>query len=286
MSETIVRPAEPSETEEVELLARWSDRAHLRFQLDCLPQLVRSGQVTLAVQAGRVCGLTYAVLDYPNCSIRGLAVRPGRSVEVVTDAVFAKMVPEARAIGAVSIFYIGDDAWLVPYLAKVGFARNGQIIGLHRPGAFIPSLGAQDCAVRVATVADLEDLVAVDWSAFTELWRNGRETIRQFLEQMRHFLVATVDDRVVGYICGTEYGKVGHIVRLAVHAEAQRQGIGTRLLRDVLARMSEDGVRALTLNTQRDNLVSQAFYRKLGFYVSRAPTSVYRYMLQGRAAEG
>ncbi|MHB0877538.1 MAG: GNAT family N-acetyltransferase [Anaerolineae bacterium] len=277
---TVVRPAEPAETEEVELLARWSDRAHLRFQLDCLPELVRSGQVILAVQGGRLCGLTYTVLDYPNCSIRGLAVRPGRSVEVVTEAVLTHVVPNAKELGALSIVYIGDDAWLVPYLAKAGFARDGQIIVLHRPGAFISSLGCQDCLIRQATADDIDDLVAVDWSAFAPLWRNGPETIRQFLQQMPHFLVASSGDKVLGFICGTEYGKVGHIVRLAVHPEAQRRGVGTRLLRDTLAHMSEHGVRTLTLNTQKDNLASQAFYRCLGFYVSRAPTSVYRYMLR------
>jgi ribosomal protein S18 acetylase RimI-like enzyme len=276
---TTVRPAEPSETEEVELLARWSDRAHLRFQLTCLPELIREGQVILAVQGGRLCGLTYTVLDYPNCSIRGLAVRPGRSVEVVTGAVLTHVVPNARERGALSIVYIGDDAWLVPYLAKAGFARDGQIIALHRPGAFISGLGCQDCLVRQATADDIDDLVTVDWSAFDLLWRNGPETIRQFLQQMPHFLVAQDGDRVLGFVCGTEQGKVGHIVRLAVHPDAQRRGIGTRLLRDILAHMSEHGVRALTLNTQKDNHVSQAFYRQLGFYVSRAPTSVYRYML-------
>lgn len=275
----VVRPALPREAEEVELLARWSDRAHLRFQLDCLPELIREGQVLLVEHRDRLCGLTYTVLDYPNCSIRGLAVRPGRSVEAVTDAVLSYTVPEAREIGALSITYIGDDPWLVPYLCKGGFVRAAEIIGLHRPGAFISATGCQECQVRPAATDDLDALVAVDWSAFEPLWRNGPETIRQFLRQMTHYLVAEVDGEVAGFICGTEYGRAGHVVRLSVHEAFQRRGVGTRLLREMLARMAAHGVRTLTLNTQRDNRQSQAFYRSLGFYVSREPTSVYRYML-------
>ena len=275
----IVRPATPAETDDVELLARWSDRAHLRFQLDTLPQLVRDGHIVLTLQRNHLCGLAYATIDYPNCSIRGLAVRPGKDTSFVVDAALRYLLPAARAVRALSIAYIGDDAWLVPSLVERGFVCNGQIIGLLRPGAFLAARGYRECQLRPAREEDLEAIVEVDWAAFDPLWRNGPQTIREFLAQMPHFLVGAVGDRIVAYICGTNYSKVGHIVRLAVHREAQRRGLGTGLVHELLVRMASQGVRSLTLNTQLDNRGSQAFYRSLGFYVTHKPTSVYRYML-------
>jgi ribosomal protein S18 acetylase RimI-like enzyme len=50
-------------------------------------------------------------------------------------------------------------------------------------------------------------------------------------------------------------------------------------MRELLARMSDSGVRGLSLNTQADNRHSQAFYTRLGFHPNHNPTSVYRYML-------
>jgi len=96
---------------------------------------------------------------------------------------------------------------------------------------------------------------------------------------MPYFLVASEAGHVLGYICGTNYGKVGHVVRVAVHARAQRRGLGTRLMRELLARMSGSGVRGLSLNTQADNRDSQAFYTRLGFHSNHKPTSVYRHVL-------
>lgn len=274
-----VRAATPEETEEVEELARWSDRAHLRFQLEYLPRLVREGRVLLALRERRLCALSYTIIDYPNCSIRGLAVRPGQEVEAAVESVLAHLVPAARQANAASIAYIGDDRWLVPHLTAHGFARAGRIVGLQLPSGYIRDRGNRDCRVRPVADADLDALVEVDWSAFDLYWRNGRETIRQFFGQMPYFLVATDDEGMLGYACGTKYGKVGHMVRLAVHSRAQRQGVGTRLMREVLDRMAETGVRCLTLNTQDDNRASQAFYRSLGFHRGQNPTTVYRYLL-------
>lgn len=274
-----IRAATPTETEDVELLARWSDRVHLRFQINCLPQLVRDGHIMLALQNGNLCGLTYATVDHPNCSIRGLVVRPGRSTALVVGAVLNYLLPAAKAVDALSIAYIGDDPWLVPFLVERGFLPSGQIIALRRPSVSLTAEVDHRYQVRCARAEDVEAIVAVDWAAFEPLWRNGAQTIREFLAQMPYFLVSTVGGRIVAYICGTSYGKVGHVVRLAVHKQLQRRGIGTMLMHELLTRMAEEGVRGLTLNTQLDNYGSQAFYRSLGFYATQKPASVYRYML-------
>ena len=278
----IIRAATPAETEDVELLARWSDRVHLRFQINYLPQLVRDGHIMLVLQNGNLCGLSYATIDYPNCSIRGLAVRPGRSTPLIVEAMLNHLLPAAKAANALSITYIGDDSWLVPSLVERGFVRSGQIIGLRRSGTFLAAEVDHHCQVRCARAEDVEAIVAVDWAAFEPLWRNGVQTIREFLAQMPHFLVSTMDGQIVAYICGTCYNRVGHVVRLAVHKQVQRRGIGTMLMRELLARMADEGVRGLTLNTQLDNYGSQAFYRSLGFYPTQKPASVYRYMLANR----
>jgi ribosomal protein S18 acetylase RimI-like enzyme len=269
--------ARPAEIEQLLLLLSWSEHAHLRFQLDHLPQLVRDGRILAISQGDRLSGIAYLTMDFPNCAVRGLIVRSGTQTGRVVDATMGQAVPEARSLSALSIGYIGDDDWLTPHLVRCGFSRVGQIIGLNRPGALMPASGNTSCVVRPAGPGDLPNLVASDWSAFEPLWRNGSETISSFLQQMPCFLVAVEAGQTLGYICGNAHARTGHIVRLAVRQEAQRQGIGTRLIHEALAWLSSHGTTSLSLNTQLDNRQSLSFYRSLGFYAAQAPTSVYRY---------
>jgi ribosomal protein S18 acetylase RimI-like enzyme len=272
------RVARPEELEQVRLLVSWSEHAHLRFQLEYLPQLVGEGHILAIGQGEQLSGIAYVTLDYPNSSIRGLVVRSSRETAQVVQATLNYALPAARALGALSLNYIGDDAWLTPHLTRAGFSYAGQIIGLNRPGAFMTARGNTACEVRPADEHDLPSLVAIDWSAFEPLWRNGSETTASFLEQMPCFLLASVNGQPLGYICGSAHARTGHIVRLAVRQDVRRHGIGTRLMHDALAWLSQRGVRSLSLNTQAENSQSQAFYRALGFYRVQSPSSVYRYL--------
>ena len=275
-----LKVATPADVDEIDYLLRGGERSHLRFQLESLPGLVRDGHITILEQGHEPLGFAYVTLDYPNSSIRGLVVRRSREAGPVLDGLLSQVLPRARALGAMSIIFIGDDNWLVPHLRRQGFLPAGQIVSLRRPGTFLPARGNHSFRVRPALERDLEHIVAIDWSAFEPYWRNGPQTMRELLEQMPHFLVATDDGRPEGYVCGTLCGTVGHVVRLAVSPEAQGLGIGTRLVSELLRRMAAEGVRSLALNTQRDNHQSQSFYRSLGFYRSEKPTSVYRYLLE------
>jgi len=272
--------ATEDELHAVENMARWSARAHLRFRLDSLERLVRAGRIVLAMRNGRPIGFAYATVDYPNASIRGLAVMPGESTRPIVETVLGYYCTAARREKTTNMTFIGKDSWLLPYLVDYGFERCGEIIGLQRRGTSFALPGNERCHVRAATAQDVDAIVEVDWSAFALLWRHGPVTVREFMDQMPYFLVATEDDRVVGYGCGTLYGKLGHIVRLAVHQEFQRRGIGTRLMREMSQRMVRDGARGFSLNTQSDNRRSQAFYRSLGFVTRRMRTPVYRYFFQ------
>ena len=277
-----VRQATPEDMDELRLLLGWSERSHLRFQTSRLAQMLAGGLIHVVLRDGRVAGFFYVTVDYPYSMVRGLVVRPGQKTERIVETAVDWAVTACQSVDALGISFIGDDRWLVPHLERSGFTRAGEIVGLHRAGSYLPREGNLTSWVRPAEGRDLDAIVEVDWSAFALTWRNGPQTTREFLAQMPHFLVAEEQGRVVGYVCGTNQGRSGHVVRLAVHQDVQRRGVGTRLLREILQRMSGTGVRGLSLNTQRENVQSQLFYRSLGFSLSRRPTSVYRLDFQDK----
>lgn len=103
---------------------------------------------------------------------------------------------------------------------------------------------------------------------FVELYMSYPET----------FIVAEVDNRVVGYImCRIETGfsgfspiKRGHIISIAVLPGYRRMGIGEALLREALRAMVEHyGVKECYLEVRVSNMPAINLYKKLGFEVDK-----------------
>ncbi len=102
------------------------------------------------------------------------------------------------------------------------------------------------------------------------------------------FLVAKVDDEIVGYImCRVEkefkfefplrFRKVGHIVSIAIKPNYRRLGIGTSLMKiamENLRRIYE--VEYVYLEVRVSNTPAIKFYEKLGFKISRTVEGYYR----------
>jgi ribosomal protein S18 acetylase RimI-like enzyme len=79
------------------------------------------------------------------------------------------------------------------------------------------------------------------------------------------FLVAVLDDRLVGTAMAGFDGHRGWIYYLGVDPEKQRQGIGTALMKRVEAQLLAIGCPKLNLQIRADNAEVQAFYESLGY---------------------
>ena len=126
----------------------------------------------------------------------------------------------------------------------------------------------------------LDDLLSVDHSTFTWLWRNSREEFEEYLDTPGVSVrIAVVDSRSVGYVGVTEFDGWGHIDRLAVRQEDQGRGYGAQLLYAGLDLLSERGARYVQVSTQTSNLRSQNLYRRFGFRQTRGGYKLYGLVL-------
>jgi GNAT superfamily N-acetyltransferase len=76
------------------------------------------------------------------------------------------------------------------------------------------------------------------------------------------WLAAFIGDALVGAVAWTEDGAVVDIDRLVVAPDAQRQGVGSALVRAVLRRAAG---RPTTVSTGRENTPARRLYERLGF---------------------
>ena len=79
------------------------------------------------------------------------------------------------------------------------------------------------------------------------------------------FLVAEVDDRLIGTVIGGFDGRRGFIYHLAVAAPFRQNGIASRLMREIESRLRAKGCLRSYLLVRPDNLDAQGFYAKAGW---------------------
>ncbi len=81
------------------------------------------------------------------------------------------------------------------------------------------------------------------------------------------FLVATVDNCIVGTVMGGFDGHRGWLYSLAVDAEERRQGIATALVRRLEVELEKMGCMKVNLQVRGSNREALKFYEQAGYLV-------------------
>ena len=137
--------------------------------------------------------------------------------------------------------------------------------------------------IRRAGPPDVDAVTALEsdcqgpdaWSAW--LVRDG---IEGGLPTVR-YLVAEVDEAVVGYAVASFAGDIAELQRIGVTPAARRTGVATALLDEVVAEAPGTGANRLLLEVREDNTGALGFYAARGFIeIDRRP----RYYRDGTTA--
>ena len=135
--------------------------------------------------------------------------------------------------------------------------------------------------IRPATADDLDGINRVaraSWEAdYPEIL--SRETVSAgvdewygaaaFADELEwaHTLafVATADDEPVGFVHAMWAGEEGHVLRLYVHPDHRREGVGTALLERVRSELYDRDIERIDAMVLADNELGKAFYERFGF---------------------
>ena len=102
-----------------------------------------------------------------------------------------------------------------------------------------------------------EETFSMPWSADSFLEMIGKEDARYY--------VAEEDGRLLGSCGVLMIAGEGNITNVAIAPEARNRGIGTALLRHLLAEGDREGLTAYTLEVRVSNAAAIHVYEKLGF---------------------
>ena len=178
--------------------------------------------------------------------------------------------------GRVAVIALHD--WMIPLLEASDFQYNDDIVMMEWTllSSEVRKL-SNHVHLRPMEVRDLIDVADTDAAAFDPLWRNSLPSLRLAYPQSGMSVVAEVDSKILGYQI-TTFGPFGaHLARLAVHPSAQRQGIGSALVANIIEKSLQRGMNRITVNTQAKNYYSQKLYSKSGFVRTGESYPVYIY---------
>ena len=276
-----VRPALQSDQPAIYRLTE--SNHHVHFNLDwwtfdhwLYPDRA-SDAIWLATHRTEVLGLLLAPVDEsPTVWLRAMAIADGYPVEPILVALLERVLPTLRAAGINQVTALAHPEWLADWLPTAQFTALTEVITFRKDDRNLARPAGRTLAaiIRPATPQDIPAIVVNDRAAFDPVWWHSSKSIAHALQVVSHFSVAEFEGQVVGHAFSDLYGGQGHLIRLAVHPTFQRHGLGEQLAIEALNYQIAVGAFPFTVNTQSDNLPSQALYRRLGYWNVGQPVRV------------
>lgn len=117
-----------------------------------------------------------------------------------------------------------------------------------------------------------------EYEAVVSLWKKvnlpfkprGRDTRKNIEREISRtgtaiFLVAEIDQGIIGTVLGTHDGRKGWINRLAVHPDYRHRGIATELVSAIEKRLHKIGIHIIACLIEDPNRDSMKFFEKIGY---------------------
>lgn len=115
-------------------------------------------------------------------------------------------------------------------------------------------------------LSHLRKVLEIEMESFNNPY--DKEIFKTFsLKHPEEFLVATLNDEVIGYIMFDKLYNSGIIVSVAVSPKHRRKGIGSLLLSQALEKLKELKTKEVFLQVEVTNSPAINFYKKFGFEV-------------------
>ena len=196
------------------------------------------------------------------------------------DSLWKEAQRDIALQGGGTVALISMHHWLSDLLVRNDFTHAQDILMLEWRDDNSPTeIQVEGVSLRSMLPEDLRMVAELDAAAFSPLWQNSFNALEKALPQATSATIAEDEQGMVGYQISTANPFGCHLARLAVRPDAQRRGIGSLLVNNLVRRAKEKNFPRITVNTQSDNESSLALYQKMGFVVTGEKFPVYSYLV-------
>lgn len=118
--------------------------------------------------------------------------------------------------------------------------------------------------IKNVEISDLDSIVKIEEMSFENPW--SRTSFEEELKsKSTTFLVAKINNELVGYIIIRYIDDEGYILNIAVHPEFRSLGIGKLLMKQVLEIANKLKLKNIYLEVRESNIIAKKLYHNLGF---------------------
>lgn len=129
---------------------------------------------------------------------------------------------------------------------------------------------------RKTRVKDLEQIQRIEQLSFKNPY--PPYYMKALIESLSDIsIVAEIGSKIIGYIFArVEFGRIGHIITIAVDPSYRRRGIGEKLMKEALSALRKLGCSSVYLEVRVSNNPAINLYKKLGFKIRSRVKRYYR----------
>jgi ribosomal-protein-alanine N-acetyltransferase len=115
------------------------------------------------------------------------------------------------------------------------------------------------------TLQDVDAVWAIEVQSFAIPWSREAFVTEVTENRCARYLVVREDGVPVAYAGMWLVLDEAHVTNIAVRADMRGRGIGELVARALMQLAADTGIRYMTLEVRRTNVVAQSLYKKLGF---------------------
>ncbi len=269
--QTLARPAAPHDASKLQALGNHAFRRYLTSPVEDLIDLLPNEPTAVLEYDGRIVAAAQAGWRMaPNAWLRSVMVDSRIDAGYALPLV-VQQLHQLLPVRGISAIYVTLDHWTATWLerplASVGYEHVMEVWSYDKLGMDVPATGNQAVIVRRAQPHHLSAILRLDALCFPTPWAKGEEILGPAIVSAPYFSIAEFSGEIVGYTYVTVHhaGLQAHLVRVAVSPAFQGQGVGVRLLAEVVRFCQGRRIELLSLNTQDYNVGAQRLYEWFGF---------------------
>ena len=111
---------------------------------------------------------------------------------------------------------------------------------------------------------DIDQVVEVSNLSLKETWNKDSFT-KEMSNPLAKYMVAKINDKIIGFAGLWVICDEGHITNIAVHPNYRGIGVGSKLVESLIDNSTSWYINSLTLEVRATNEVAQNLYKKYGF---------------------
>ena len=119
--------------------------------------------------------------------------------------------------------------------------------------------------IEAMRLEDVDEVQRIEQASFSTPWPSNAYRSELQTNRLASYLIARIDETIVGYAGLWLMVDEAHITTFAVHPDHRRRRIGERLLQRLFEIAVAMNAEWLTLEVRASNLAAQKLYEKYGF---------------------